>query len=98
MDFVKEIKSVNMIGGILYHNEIINPMVFNYVKNIDGFIKFKIYKFIDNSMSKYNIVIMIKKEYELLNKLDDSFNTITSNLHLTLENFHIYHQLYVIYK
>lgn len=77
-----KISSTAQVSGFLYDNEELYDIVKNEVQTLDGFLKFKLY--IDKSESTLiptvNIVIILKKEYEIMNTLDSSLERAESIL------------------
>lgn len=92
-----KIKSVNEVSGVRYKNEFINSMIENSLQDIAGIKQIKVYK-LYNQDNKLNIVLMIDKNINVLNILDNSLERIEC---LLIDDFRfqgIEIELYVIEK
>ena len=76
---MRMIKSINEVSGFLASNnqrEILDQLLQEALMNIDGLIKYKFYvqERFNSPINKISIVLIIKKEYELVYALNNELN------------------------
>ena len=80
---LKKVKSINEINGKLFKNDLIKLNIDRTMSEIDGYIDVKLY---DTSFSErmiikdINVVIMLDKYSQIMNKLDGTDDKIEANL------------------
>lgn len=78
---ITKITSVNCISGQRYRNKKIEDTIYDILKSISGLKGFKMY--LDESytlLPMLNIVIMVDKDFELVNTLDNSLITVSKEM------------------
>jgi hypothetical protein len=95
-----KISSTSKVSGFLYEDEEVFSLIEKEAKQLDGFKKVKLYLDKSNSslVPTLNIVIMLKKEYEIMNKLDNSLDRVEAILEWEFKYRIERINIYVIWK
>lgn len=100
---MKTIKSKNEVNGLLVKDnkkKLLDNLIGDILKDIPGVIDYKIY--IETSYKidvKTNIVLIFKKEYELINVLDGNMQELENKFNEQFINlFHSQVEIILLYK
>lgn len=92
---MRKIRSVNEVNGILYKNDFMNNMISDSLQNMAGIKTFKVYRLSDH---KFNIVLMIDKNLNALNVLDNSLEKMECLLKDDFRFQNIFVNIYILEK
>ncbi len=92
---MRKIRNVNEVNGILYKNDFMNNMISDSLQNMAGIKTFKVYRLSDH---EFNIVLMIDKNLNALNVLDNSLEKMECLLKDDFRFQNIFVNIYILEK
>lgn len=78
---INKIQNTTYVSGSLYKNEKISDIIKNIIQYLDGYKDLKLYLDLSNKyLPIINIVIMMNKQYEVMDVLDGTLVTVIERI------------------